>query len=486
MNNSSLRPAGQRYPVCKTYAPADTNQIKTNYGIQWNYPEPDIKIYTIRGGREICKNNQCATSSDPVAAELYKTVKKVYEFFENIFNFRGIDGKGKIAKLYINWQEHNAQWSCSSETINEVCQFKFNNTFAVTEEVVAHEYFHAIMNGRLTYKGQSGALDESLADVFGIAFKHWSIDKEILENDNNYQLKRQELNDHKTQLLKHQGSNNHEIQELNDYKNQLIRQQESNNREIQQINQEVINIRKIRTTNNREIQELNKRGFLTLAQHESNNRETQLLKRKTQLLEQQKLNKREVKRIDREMLNISKIQDLNEHKLQLLKPQELDNSKIWLITGQILVNRKTWWIGNLRDLSIPSTMERNYKQDLDEDKQDLPRYDEENDYGYVHDNSCIPSHAFYLACQSGSGRTWGIIAQIWFRASQNRTLENNETFETFAHRTIEVAKEFEMADIVHQAWSSVGVLSTISDNIVYDEKSEEDQFQSPEYKHVGF
>ncbi|WP_075883683.1 M4 family metallopeptidase [Candidatus Protochlamydia sp. W-9] len=304
--NFSEFPFRQNYssnPPQRTYSNPDSiEHIKSHYGIEWDYPEPNIKIYTMYYGREVCKNNQGATSIDPVAAKLYSTVKKVYEFFEDVFGLRGIEGQGTITDLYINWQEKNALWSCPTLNINEICRFNFNDNFAVIEEIVAHEYFHAVIYNKLNYQGQSGALNESLADVFGIAFKHWLIDEKNLQSP------------------------------------------------------------------------------------------------------------------------------------------------------------KTWWIGSLRDLSIPSKIPRNYKVTLNE--HNFPIYVKENDYGYVHNNSCIPSYAFYLANQLEGGRTWGIIAQIWFKAAQDTTLKSDETFASFAHRTIRKASEFGMSRIIFQAWSDVGVLFT--------------------------
>ncbi|WP_042280835.1 M4 family metallopeptidase [Candidatus Protochlamydia sp. R18] len=325
MEPSSFFSRQDYYSFSQTYAQLNpaTEQIESDYAIEWSYPNPDIKIFSVINGQEICTNNQCETSTNPIAAELYKTVVEVYAFFERVFKLRGIDDQGTVTNLHINWQERNAEWSCPSLNINEVCWFTFNDAYAVTKEIVAHAYFHAILHNKLNYRGESGALEESLADVFGIAFKHWLIDEQILEGP------------------------------------------------------------------------------------------------------------------------------------------------------------KNWWMGSFRNLSIPSSMQQ-YQEDLN--KQGFPIYKKENDYGYVHKNSCIPNHAFYLVCQSEGGKTWGIIAQIWFKASQDRTLESNETFETFANRTIEKATEFGMDRIVFQAWLDVGVLSTASENNEYDEEIEENQFQSPEHR----
>lgn len=58
----------------------------------------------------------------------------------------------------------------------------FNKSF-VTSDVLGHEYSHAVTqyNANLTYQGESGALNESISDIFGTAFERY-----LLPNDWNW------------------------------------------------------------------------------------------------------------------------------------------------------------------------------------------------------------------------------------------------------------------------------------------------------------
>lgn len=80
--------------------------------------------------------------------------------------------------------------------------------------------------------------------------------------------------------------------------------------------------------------------------------------------------------------------------------------------------------------------------------------DDHDDYGYVHDNSLIPSHAFFLAVQNVGEINLLLIAKIWFRAL--RRVENpRETFQAFSAKTIEEAGASQKA--VLDAWKRVGI-----------------------------
>lgn len=121
-------------------------------------------------GKKICNGNQCYSSKDLVAQKLYATVVNMLHFFQEVFGICGVNGRGLVPGLYIHWSENNAQW----QSRGNQGRFRFNDAFAAMHEVVAHEYTHAVVQnfGQLAPKGEAGALNESISDVFGIAFRH--------------------------------------------------------------------------------------------------------------------------------------------------------------------------------------------------------------------------------------------------------------------------------------------------------------------------
>lgn len=132
-------------------------------------------------GTVICAGSKCNRSADPIAQKLYETVKKVYEFFSHTYCIHGIDDKGEMVPVYLHLEKRNAYWGCK----NNSCQLSFHDDYAIKPEVVAHEFTHGIIARLcpLAPTGQPGALNESLADVFGICFKQL-----ISKNANDWDL----------------------------------------------------------------------------------------------------------------------------------------------------------------------------------------------------------------------------------------------------------------------------------------------------------
>lgn len=102
---------------------------------------------------------------------------------------------------------------------------------------------------------------------------------------------------------------------------------------------------------------------------------------------------------------------------------------------------------------------------------------EENDYGYVHHNSLIPSHAFVCVVDSlneanevSSHDIEKMVARLWFKSTLK--LSTDATFADLAQKTIQKAQkydrkirergivtDFRLATIVQNAWRHVKVLS---------------------------
>jgi len=104
--------------------------------------------------------------------------------------------------------------------------------------------------------------------------------------------------------------------------------------------------------------------------------------------------------------------------------------------------------------------------------------DDDHDWGYVHENSTIASHAFYLAIEGGQNRTSGLTVQgvgdknrdqiekIFYRAFVY-TLGSRATFSSARTATILSARQVAGAgsaaeQAVTQAWNAVGVTDTSS------------------------
>ncbi len=130
----------------------------------------------------------------PEAKEVYAFVKFIRSFMVDNFNRLGIDGKGGKIHVNINFGKsfNNAFWDGDELTLGTGDDRVFTN-FSKSIDVIAHEMGHGFVQfiSPLEYEGQSGALNEHFADVFGTLIqqyydsrvKDWLIGNEIMGPD---------------------------------------------------------------------------------------------------------------------------------------------------------------------------------------------------------------------------------------------------------------------------------------------------------------
>ena len=126
-----------------------------------------------------------ANSGHP-ALDVHWGMEESYDFYLNTFNRNSFDGAGSLIKQYLN---------IPSSIVNTMP----NNAFALSApynimgyglgdgvtmspvvglDVEGHEFTHLVVNnngnGGLVYQGESGALNESFADIFGTCIEFYS------------------------------------------------------------------------------------------------------------------------------------------------------------------------------------------------------------------------------------------------------------------------------------------------------------------------
>ncbi len=131
------------------------------------------------------QNNQW---SDAVAVSAHYNVGKVFEYFYNTHNRRGIDGDGGtiysiVHVTYKGQSMENAYWNGKVMAYGDGGQsFK---PLAGALDVAAHEMTHGVIERtvKLEYKFQSGALNESLADIFGAMVDRddWKMGEDVVK-----------------------------------------------------------------------------------------------------------------------------------------------------------------------------------------------------------------------------------------------------------------------------------------------------------------
>jgi Zn-dependent metalloprotease len=135
---------------------------------------PKYSVFDLKQGL-VCQDAGCSVSANQKAKQIFSTVQKVYQFFDEKFGLKGIDGQGTVAPIYIGWDEDNAAWTCKAYMEGKQCSWKFNDKYIRDPAVVAHEWTHAIIGSLapIGNVGEAGALGEALSDAFGVHFREW-------------------------------------------------------------------------------------------------------------------------------------------------------------------------------------------------------------------------------------------------------------------------------------------------------------------------
>ncbi len=118
--------------------------------------------------------------NDPAADEAYDGAGATFDLYWDVYQRNSIDGNGMRLDSTVHYQRNydNAFWNGQQMVYGDgdedlpEAQRLFNR-FTIAMDVIGHELTHGVTQntGNLTYQNQSGALNESLSDVFGSLVK---------------------------------------------------------------------------------------------------------------------------------------------------------------------------------------------------------------------------------------------------------------------------------------------------------------------------
>ncbi|MBD1856497.1 M4 family metallopeptidase [Leptolyngbya boryana CZ1] len=112
--------------------------------------------------------------SDVAVNEAFDGSGAVYDFFKEVYERDSIDDYGMRLNSTVHYGQryNNAFWNGSQMVYGDGDGELFNR-FTISLDVIAHELTHGITQTEagLVYQGQSGALNESFSDVFGVLVK---------------------------------------------------------------------------------------------------------------------------------------------------------------------------------------------------------------------------------------------------------------------------------------------------------------------------
>jgi len=134
-------------------------------------------------GPKILRLNEKIIIEKEVAEICFANMQNIDIFCRNVFQKPPVENvtKAMISELKNPSFKNNATWVPARELveIGKTDPNIFTREFAEDEDILSHEFGHAMIQyrGGFQYINQSGALNESLADVFAIMRNHYSNDQ---------------------------------------------------------------------------------------------------------------------------------------------------------------------------------------------------------------------------------------------------------------------------------------------------------------------
>ena len=129
-----------------------------------------------------------APVKDASVNQAYESAGTTYDFYRTVLNRNSVDNKGMRLDSFVHFGRgfNNAFWDGAEMTYGDGDGKTFLG-FTGAIDVVAHELTHGVTQystpGGLDYVDQSGALNESISDVFGSVVKQWSHKQSVGDAD---------------------------------------------------------------------------------------------------------------------------------------------------------------------------------------------------------------------------------------------------------------------------------------------------------------
>jgi Zn-dependent metalloprotease len=124
--------------------------------------------------------------TDAAANQAYDGLGDTFDFFLDEYQRNSIDNRGLPLKATVHYGKkyNNAFWNGSQMVFGDGDKVIFNG-FTGCLDVIGHELTHGVTGSEanLNYQGQSGALNESLSDVFGVLVKQKKLNQTANQAD---------------------------------------------------------------------------------------------------------------------------------------------------------------------------------------------------------------------------------------------------------------------------------------------------------------
>jgi Thermolysin metallopeptidase, alpha-helical domain/Thermolysin metallopeptidase, catalytic domain len=125
-------------------------------------------------------------AGDPAADEAYDGLGATWSLYQEVYGRDSLDGAGLPLDATVHYGDRydNAFWDGERMVFGDGDGLTFRR-FTISVDVIGHELTHGVtqLSGGLTYQGQSGALNESLSDVFGSLVKQRALGQDAAGAD---------------------------------------------------------------------------------------------------------------------------------------------------------------------------------------------------------------------------------------------------------------------------------------------------------------
>jgi Zn-dependent metalloprotease len=139
-------------------------------------------IFDLRNSTDLSSASTARTEDGPPSGD--DTVNRAFDglgttrvFYHEIFDRNSVDDRGMRLEAYVHYDTdfNNAFWDGREMIFGDGDGVLFTD-FTKSVDVIAHELTHGVtqFTAGLDYHNQSGALNESISDVFGSLVKQWS------------------------------------------------------------------------------------------------------------------------------------------------------------------------------------------------------------------------------------------------------------------------------------------------------------------------
>ena len=125
-------------------------------------------------------------TDDVAVTEAYDGLGATWSLFQQAYGRNSIDDRGMdlIGSVHFGRDYDNAYWNGDQMVFGDGDGVLFNR-FTIALDVIGHELTHGVTGAlaNLEYRGESGALNESISDVFGSLVKQRALDQTAEEAD---------------------------------------------------------------------------------------------------------------------------------------------------------------------------------------------------------------------------------------------------------------------------------------------------------------